>query len=258
MRAIITGAANGIGRAVALLLAEADGSALVLTDRDEAGLRTLAGQMNPSARIELVVGDLTEPALSEQLVNRCVEMFGGIDSIISNAGAVTGAPLNELSLHNFDLLFQVNTRPTWLLGKAAYQHLSASRGSIVATASMSAEHPTPPLGSYAASKAALLMLVRQMALEWGPAGIRANCVSPGPTVTGITASSYADPDRLRQRQAAIPLRKVGDPDDIARAIRFLIGPDAAHISGQNLVVDGGLGTALMQLSGAASSLAPKR
>lgn len=257
MRAIITGAANGIGRAVASLLATADRASLLLTDRDGDGLQTLADQLSRSAPIETMAGDLTDPGLPDRLVARCVDRFGGIDAIISNAGAVTGAPLHELSLQDFDFSFQINTRPTWLLGKAAYPHLAASRGSIVATASMSAEHPTPPLGAYSASKAALLMLVRQMALEWGLVGIRANCVSPGPTVTGITAASYADPDRRAQRASAIPLGKVAEPDDIARAIRFLVQPDAAYISGQNLVVDGGMGTALMVLSGAGSGLSTK-
>lgn len=255
MRAIITGAANGIGRAVASLLSTVDGAALLLTDRDEDGLQKLADELKRVAPIEVVNGDLTNPELPCRLVARCVDRFGGIDAVISNAGAVTGAPLHELSLHDFDFSFQINTRPTWLLGKAAYPYLAASRGSIIATASMSAEHPTPPLGAYSASKAALLMLVRQMALEWGPVGIRANCVSPGPTVTGITAASYADPDRLAQRASAIPLRKIAESDDIARAICFLAQSDAAYITGQNLVVDGGMGTALMVLSGAGSGLA---
>lgn len=253
MRAIITGAASGVGRATAQRLASLGDVALVLTDRDRVPLEELAHDLRDS-RIEIRIADIAQPEVPSALVEACVARFGGLDAVVSNAGAVTGAPLLDLETAQFDHLFHVNTRPTWLLGKAAHAHLKAARGSIVATASMSAEHPTPPLGTYAASKAALLMLVRQMALEWGPDGIRANCVSPGPTVTGITQSSYADPERRRQREAAIPLGRVGSADDIAQAICFMIGPGAAQITGQNLVVDGGLGTALMALSGAGTGL----
>jgi NAD(P)-dependent dehydrogenase (short-subunit alcohol dehydrogenase family) len=254
MRAIVTGAASGIGSAIARMLAREPDTGLVLTDRDSQKLAVIAEELGRSTRVERIVGDIADEALPALLVDRCVERFGGVDAIISNAGAVSGAPLLELDIEQFDLLFRINTRPTWLLGKAAHAHLKASGGSIVATASMSAEHPTPPLGTYAASKAALLMLIRQMALEWGPDGIRANCVSPGPTVTGITAASYSDPERLDRRQAAIPLGKVSVADDIANAIQFLIGPGASQITGHNLVVDGGLGTALMALSGAGTGL----
>lgn len=258
MRTIISGAANGIGRATALRLAKDDGARLLITDRDEVALAKVASALEGSVEVEVIAGDLADPKLPSVLVERCVERFGGIDSIVSNAGAVTGAPLLDLEVEKFDLLFDVNTRPTWLFGKSAFHHLKASRGSIVATASVSAEYPTPPLGSYAASKAALLMLIRQMALEWGPDGIRANCVSPGPTITGITAASYADPANQQQRSSAIPLRKVAAAEDMASAIRFLLGPDAGYVSGHNLVVDGGLGTALLALSGAGSGLSPSR
>lgn len=254
MPIIVTGAASGIGRAAARRFARRTDARLLITDRDGDKLAEVMAELRDLADVEAMPGDLSDADIPARLVQRCVDRFGGVETIVSNAGAVFGAPLRDLDVATFDLLFDINTRPTWLLGKAAFPYLKAAGGAIIATASMSAENPTPPLGTYAASKAALLMLVRQMALEWGPDGIRANCVSPGPTVTGITASSYADPSRLRERASAIPLRKVAAAEDMANAIFFLASPDASYISGHNLVVDGGLGTSLLALSGAGTGL----
>ena len=143
----------------------------------------------------------------------------------------------------------INTRSSWLLGKAAHPHLKESKGAFVATASMSATQPTPALGFYSSSKAALLMMIRQLSIEWGPDGIRCNTVSPGPTYTPMTAAGYEDPSRRDQREANIPLRKLGVAEDVAQAILFLIGPHASHISGVDLLVDGGMSNMLMPASG---------
>jgi len=249
MRTIITGAASGIGSALASRLASKPGAKLLLTDRDTAALEDVAQSLAGHAEVVTFAGDLAEVSTAAAIVAHCVGTYGGVDAIASNAGAMKGMPLEELEPGDFDFLFRVNTRPTWLLGRAALPWLKESRGAIVATASLAAEHATPPLGTYSASKAALVMLIRQMALEWGRYSIRCNAVSPGPTLTAMSAEGYADPTRRREREQATPLRQLGTTDHSAAAIAFLLGPDAAHITGQNLTVDGGLGQALMVLSG---------
>jgi NAD(P)-dependent dehydrogenase (short-subunit alcohol dehydrogenase family) len=183
------------------------------------------------------------------------QSLGGLDALISNAGYARSAPLLDLEADEFDRSIAVNTRAAWLLGKAAFPILAESQGAIVATESMSARHPTPPLGAYSASKAALVMLVQQMALEWGPSGIRCNVVSPGPTATGMTAGIFADAQDETQRrnrakrEAHIPLRRVGEATDVAAAIMFLAGPSARQITGIDLTVDGGLSIGLMPAVG---------
>jgi NAD(P)-dependent dehydrogenase (short-subunit alcohol dehydrogenase family) len=240
---------------VALGLAKAaskdDPARLVLADRDAAPLQALADELRAGgAEVIAMAADLLDVEAAAAVVAKADTAFGGLDALVSNAGALKGALLKDLSLADYAFQFDINCRPTWLLAKAAYPMLKASRGSVCATGSMSAEHATPPLGSYSASKAALVMLVKQMAIEWGPDGIRANCVSPGPTLTAMTQGGYADPARRAQRESTIPLRRLGRPEDIANAILFMISAEAAFITGVDLVVDGGMSANLMPSTGA--------
>jgi NAD(P)-dependent dehydrogenase (short-subunit alcohol dehydrogenase family) len=221
---------------------------LLLADRNEDGLAQVAAELGSACPVDTIAGDLSRPDFPAEVIARCVQTYAGVDGLVSNAGALKGAPLAELSVADFDFQFAINTRPAWLLAKAAYPYLKASRGAIVATASMAAFNPTPPLGSYAASKAALVMLVRQMALEWGSDGIRCNSVSPGPTLTPMNPG-YDEIELRAARERTMPLRKLGTSEDVANAILFLLSEQAGHITGQDIAIDGGLGIALMALSG---------
>lgn len=251
MRIIITGAASGIGRAVAELLARGSGlpgpHQMLLTDRDEAGLTKVAQSLGPAAGT--FVADLSAPDCGDAIIGAAIDQMGGIDGLVSNAGIIAGAPLIDQTIEQFELIYAINTRATWLLGKAAHQHLAKSKGAFVATASMSATQPTPGLGFYSSSKAALLMLMRQYALEWGPDGIRCNTVSPGPTYTPMTKIGYDDAARRAQRESTIPLGKLGLAEDVANAILFLLGPQSSHITGIDILVDGGMSNNLMPATG---------
>lgn len=254
MRAIVTGAASGIGRSTALRLA-ADAQArgepaqLLLADISADGLATLV-EILRGQEVEAVpyVGDLSDAQVPERLVAAAVEAFGGLDVLVSNAGIIQRGTLLETTTEDFDRAFAINTRATWLLGKAAHPWLAQSHGSLIATASISASQPTPPLGAYSASKAALVMLVRQMSVEWGPDGIRCNSVSPGSTHTGMTDTRYSDPVQREAAAKRNPLQMVGSPENQAAVIAFLASPDAAYVTGENIVVDGGLQNMLMLAS----------
>ena len=259
MRVVVTGAAGGIGLAVAQRLAAGDLAPgphkMLLVDLD--GDRLTAAAAPFGADAATLVVDVARPDCGERIAAAALAHMGGIDGVASNAGIILGGALDELPVGDFDRMFSINVRATWLIAKACLPHLKTSRGALVATGSMSATQPTPALGFYSASKAALLMLVRQMSVEWGPDGVRCNTVSPGPTLTPMTAAGYADQGRRDEREAGIPLRKLGAPEEVANAIVFLLSPHASHISGVDVLVDGAMSNMLMAASGAGRGQAPK-
>jgi NAD(P)-dependent dehydrogenase (short-subunit alcohol dehydrogenase family) len=257
VRYVITGAGSGIGRAVAELAArEAGSTGLALVDRDPASLDAVVESVRGlGAHAVPIVADLADPEAPGRAIETAVGELGGLEALVSNAGMTSVDNLEDLSLGTYERTFALNTRATWLLAKAAFPALRDGGGAVVATASISARNATPPLGMYSPSKAALLMIVQQMALEWGRHGIRANCVSPGPTDTGLTRASFgpeADATARANREhrlATTPLRRIAEARDIAEAIVYLAGPRAAHVTGVDLPVDGGISVAVMPLAG---------
>jgi len=246
MRVLITGAGSGIGAAAANLLSRHYGqnAKLTLVDKDAGGLEAVAEHC-AGAHVVAIAGDLTDPTLPANAVEQTVEAFGGLDGVMSNAGVLISSSLLDIGIADYSLNFDLHVRATLLLGQSAYPHLVASSGSIVATGSISAEFPTPPYAMYSASKAALVALIRQMAVEWGPHGIRANCVSPGPTSTRIGGNAL-DEETKHSVSNLFPTGRMCEPEDIAEAALFLMGPQARQINGVNLVVDGGMTAALLK------------
>jgi NAD(P)-dependent dehydrogenase (short-subunit alcohol dehydrogenase family) len=253
MRVIVTGGASGIGRAVAAAVARRHAGAQIgLIDRDEQEARAAAKELaGDGARCVVVPADLAIAGEAQEAVLTAERAFGGLDLLVSNAGISGGGPLADLSVETYDRTFAVNTRAAWLVAKAAYPALARARGAVVVTTSISGHFPTPRAGAYSASKAALLMLVKQLALEWGRDGIRVNCVSPGPVDTPMTfgsfgnASDAAARERRRYRESLAPLGKLGTPEEVAQAVLFLASQEASHITGAEIVVDGGAGLTTM-------------
>ena len=247
MRVLVTGAASGIGRATCLRLArdaKAQGRAARIAAVDigpSPGLDSLSAELGTLGAEALPMhADMSTAEGPARAVAETVSRFGGLDGLVSNAGVNRPGALMEYTLEDWDRMFAVNTRATWLLSKAAYAALKASRGAIVAIASMSGSNAHANLGAYGPSKAAVIMLVRVLAQELGRDGIRVNSVSPGMVRTGMTARVYADQRVAAERDALVPLGRVATPEDMADVVAFLLGQDARYINGHDLVVDGGV------------------
>jgi glucose 1-dehydrogenase len=185
-------------------------------------------------------GDLRDPAVPQYFVDTATGRFQGLDAIVSNAGAVDPTALEDMSLEVWDDMFALTCRASWLLAKAGFPHLKASQGAFVGISSQSGVHPHRQTGAYSASKAALIMLCKQMALEWGEHGIRVNSVSPGMIRTPMTQAIYEDIAITRQREGIVPLKRIGSSSDVARTVDFLIDPGNRYVTGENIMVDGGL------------------
>ena len=256
-RVLVTGAASGIGRATCLRLArqahergQTARIALVDFGADKA-LDALRTELDALGAETLALdGDMGSAEAPARVVSEAVGRFGGLDGLVSNAGINRPGPLATYSLEDWDRVFAVNTRATWLLAKAAHPALRASRGAIVAVGSMSGSHAHANLGAYGPSKAAVIMLARVLAQEMGRDGIRVNTVSPGMVRTGMTAEVYADQRVAAERDSLVPIGRVATPEDIADVIAFLLGPDARYVNGHDLVVDGAVtGNLLGRLPG---------
>ena len=259
MRALVTGAASGIGRATCLRLAR---------DARAAGRKAqiAAVDLGPSAALDSLVkelgsvdavalplhGDMATVDAPGRVVAEAITRFGGLDGVVSNAGVNRPGPLVSYAVEDWDRMFAVNTRATWLLARAAHAALATARGAVVAVASMSGSNAHANLGPYGPSKAALIMLVAVLAQEFGPDGIRVNSISPGMVRTGMTEKVYADQSVAAARDALVPIGRVAAPEDMADVIAFLLGPDARYVNGHDLVVDGGVsGNLLGRLPGLA-------
>ncbi|HEY7868200.1 MAG TPA: SDR family oxidoreductase [Methylomirabilota bacterium] len=247
MRALVTGAASGIGRATCLRLARdarAAGRKAQIAAVDlgaSAALDSLVAELGQLGASALALhGDMATADAPARVVGEAVARFGGLDGLVSNAGVNRPGPLVSYAVEDWDRMFAVNTRATWLLAKAAHDALAASRGAIVAVASMSGSNAHANLGPYGPSKAALIMLAQVLAQEFGRDGIRVNTISPGMVRTGMTAKVYENAAVAAERDALVPVGRVATPEDMADVIAFLLGPDARYVNGHDLVVDGGV------------------
>jgi NAD(P)-dependent dehydrogenase (short-subunit alcohol dehydrogenase family) len=247
MRALVTGAGSGIGRATCLRLARdaagrGDKAQIAAVDlASSPGLNGVVEELGKlGAQAIPLHGDMAAADAPARVVGEAVSRFGGLDGVVSNAGINRPGLLVSYSVEDWDALFAVNVRATWLLAKAAHTALAAARGAIVVTASMSGSNAHANLGAYGPSKAAVIMLMRVLAQELGREGIRVNSVSPGMVRTGMTEPVYRNQDLAAQRADLVPLGRVATPEDIADAIAFLLGPDARYVNGHDLVVDGGV------------------
>jgi NAD(P)-dependent dehydrogenase (short-subunit alcohol dehydrogenase family) len=232
--AVITGAGAGIGRAIAQRFAAAGYRVGALDAHAESARETASALAGASA----LAADVTD----EAQVEAALDAFGTPDVWVNNAGIVRFGPLAELALADFRAVVDVNLVGSFVAARAAAKRMIAREagGAIVNVTSMNGVVAGPNAGAYGATKAALALLTQQMAIEWGRFGIRVNAVAPGLVDAGMGAPILADPEVRRARESKVPLGRVGSADDIARVVLFLASEDAAYVTGQNVLVDGGV------------------
>jgi NAD(P)-dependent dehydrogenase (short-subunit alcohol dehydrogenase family) len=237
---IVTGAASGIGRQVALGLA-AEGASVVVADRDEGGgLATAEAVTSQGGTAQFVGTDVAQPAACEALARQTVETFGRIDAIHCNAGINNRVPSLEMRPEQWDTVIAVNLRGAFFSAQAAARRMAEEGGgSIVFTSSQLADFPRRQMPHYIAAKAGLLGLVRCLALEWGPLRIRVNAIQPGVIQTPINRDRLEDRSEREMDLVKIALGRLGSPNDIVGAVAFLVSDESAYVSGASIRIDGG-------------------
>jgi pteridine reductase len=232
--ALVTGAARRIGRVLAHTLAEAGADvAITYRESDVAAEQTLRELGSSGQRSMALRCDVRDPASVRAAVAAVVGEFGRLDLLINNAGVFATAPLESITVEQWDEMFETNTRGAFLMAQAAHPHLKASQGRIINIGSLGGMHPWPTHAHYSTSKAALHMLTQTMSKAFAPE-ISVNCVAPGMITNGEVHPDY------EHFAAKTPMRRNGKPEEVAAAVLFFAtGPH--FITGQILGVDGGLG-----------------
>jgi 3-oxoacyl-[acyl-carrier protein] reductase len=237
---LVTGGASGIGRAAALRFAE-EGAAVTIGDLDGEAAERAASLAE--GRVAGRACDVTDPAQLDALVEAATGFGGGLDAVFGNAGLLRTAPLAELELAEFEAHLRVNLTANLLLAQRVAPALRArGGGAIVFNASLGGLRGTAGSASYNASKGGLVNLTRSLADELGPDRIRVNCLCPGWIDTPFNDPfwAHAEEGERERVDASIPLGRQGTPEDVAPAALFLASDDASYITGQTLVIDGGV------------------
>jgi glucose 1-dehydrogenase len=247
---LVTGGSSGIGQAIAVRIAQYGANVAVnylrepgeAHDTEEQVHACVARVRQHGVRDVLVGGDVSQEDDVVRMVADAAEALGGLDVLINNAGIQISRPTEELSSADFDRVIAVNLRGSFLCARQAIRQFLADdrAGSVVNVSSVHQVIPKPGYLGYSASKGGMQNLTRTLALEYAPRGIRVNAVGPGATVTPINRAWIDDPDKRRQVEEHIPMRRAGDADEMAGVTCFLASDLAAYITGQTIFVDGGL------------------
>ena len=245
---VITGAAGGIGAEIAREFAKV-GARVALLDRDEKGAQATAASIaETGAKAIAVACDITDKASVDRAAETVERELGRCDVLVNNAAAIYADALMNIDLTKWNQLMAVNLGGFLLCSQAfGRQMIAGGGGSMVHVASISGRVPQPYSGPYSVSKAGVKMLSQLLAVELGEHGIRSNVVSPAMVRTPMSEVIYQNPEVLKKREQIVPARRISGPKDIAEVVVYLASPRSGYVSGQDVLVDGGLSTAWLTL-----------
>jgi hypothetical protein len=241
--AIVTGSSRGIGRAIAERFAE-HGAKVVVSSRKAEACEEVADAINKKheGRAIVVPANISSKDDLKHLVEETDRKFGKIDVLVCNAASNPYfGPLARISDDEFRKILDNNILSNhWLMQLVAPQMIKRREGSIIIISSIGGLRGSPVLGAYCISKAADFQLARNLAVEYGPHNVRVNCIAPGLIKTDFARKLWEDKERLKAREDTTPLRRIGEPDEIAGAAVFLASAAGSFVTGQNIVIDGGV------------------
>lgn len=245
---VVTGAGSGIGASICELLCQ-EGARVAMLDRDEVAVNKIAdGLRQRGGDVLPIVCDISLPDNVSSAAKKVLAYWKNCDVLVNNAGLLRSGSLSDVSLQDWQHVLNVNLTGYLLCSRAFVEPMKAAgHGSIVNIASISGLFPQSGSGAYSASKAGVLQMSRQMAVEWGPLGIRSNAICPGMIRTSLSAKFYEVPGFEAKRAAVTASRRVGEPNDIANVALFLASERSAYVNGAELVVDGGMQCMLMDM-----------
>jgi glucose 1-dehydrogenase len=245
---VVTGAASGIGAAIAHHLAQA-GAHVALLDRDAPAVQARAAALAAEGfTAQAVPCDVSGEADTLAAAAQVRDTLGPCAVLVNNAGLLRPATLDTIDLADWQQVLGVNLTGYLLCARAFGADMRAQgRGSIVHVASISGHFPQTGSGAYSASKAGVLLLSRQLAVEWGAQGVRSNTLCPGMVRTPLSARFYEEPGFEAKRAAVTGSRRIGEPQDIADVALFLASPRSAYVNGADIAVDGGMSSMLMDM-----------
>lgn len=238
---LVTGATGGLGQAMVHRLAE-HGAKVVASDLNHEALQQLVGRWKEGGLdVHAAQADLRDSQAIRGMVKAVLQEQGRVDVLVHNAGVQGPAgPIGAASDADWDFVMNVNVRSALTLTRELWPSMSArGSGSIILTASIAGLRGNKAIGLYGLSKAALSQLARNLAVEWGPSGIRVNAIAPGLIRTPLATELLANAAFMEKRMAMTPLRRVGEPDEVAGVVVMLASRAGGFINGQTLVVDGG-------------------
>lgn len=241
---LITGAGQGIGKAIALAFAK-EGSFVAVNDIDINKAIEVANEINNSSGNAISVkADVSKSNDVQIMVKEIINNFGRIDILVNNAGIQTVAPFLELTEEEWDEIFKVNLKGTFLCSQmVAKEMIKFEKGKIINISSIHYSIPRFNKAHYDASKAGIEMLTKDMALELAKYKINVNCIAPGAIATPMNEDILNSPEKLAEINTKIPWKRMGKPDDISKVATFLASDDADYITGATICIDGGLSLA---------------